>query len=114
MFRIALVIKTSFSEIVSRIRDVVSKKVTEEVRQENAGISPSATSEDIRRSPIMASMFPCFYNKHHPHPVGKKHTCNSFLLGPSDYKKREGIKMGANTIIVSHWSGIAKSKKVAA
>lgn len=116
MLRLGLVIKTGFTEILSRIREVVSRKVAEEVRKEQAGLAPSASDEAVRKSPVMASLFPCFHNKKHPHPTGKPHTCNSFLLGPSDYTRREGVKIGAHTLIVSHWKGAqnAAGRKVAA
>lgn len=108
-------ISRAITGLFSSIRTRLERRFSRAMREESKG-RPSSDrgTEDVRRSPVMASLFPCFYNKGHGHPVGRPHTCNSFLLGPSDYKKREGIKCGAHTIIVSHWSAYNHGKKVAA
>ena len=55
---------------------------------------------DVRRTRLLASVFPCMYHAGHDHPVGKPHTCNDFLLGPRSRRPRVH-RLGAHSLVIS-------------
>ena len=67
--------------------------------------SPSAAP---RRTPRLASLFPCLYNANYPHPVGIPHTCNDFLIRP--HLRHYGVrirKRKASTLALLAMKGAA-------
>lgn len=110
---LTITLASAVSRLFDGLRERLSRRFRNAVRSEAGGDPVAPGESSVRRSKVMASLFPCLYRRSHPHPVGMRHTCNSFLIGPSDYKKREGFKAGANTIVVSHWSAHAGRRDVA-
>lgn len=86
------------------IDDVIDETIAESIESEESRTEEPVEddiTEEIRRSPAMASLFPCLYHKHHLHPVGMPHTCNSFLLGPEKHRNCNRYKIGAHMFYVS-------------
>ena len=88
------------AEMFRSVRESLARRLAR--AGEHDGATDGASS---RRSKVMASLFPCFYNRNHRHAPETPHTCNSFLLGP---RIRHGKlhKAGAHTIVVSYDAGM--------
>ena len=112
-FKLTITLASAFSRMFDGLKERLSRRLRGAAQSEARGDAVMPGESSVRRSRVMASLFPCLYRRSHPHPVGTRHTCNSFLIGPSDYKRREGFRAGANTIVVSHWSAHARRRGAA-
>ena len=108
-------ISRAIGGLFASIRMRLERRFNRTMKDEAKGVSAtSGSSEAIRRSPVMASLFPCLYNKTHGHPVGRPHTCNSFLLAPNTFKVKGANRKSSYTIVVSHWAAHRHGRRAAA
>lgn len=92
--RIAFVVSSTISRFFDRLKAR---------RYRARGTAASSIGTNARFSASMLSLFPCLHNKNHRHEKGRPHTCNSFLLGPSNTVNARSRVMyaAAHTIVLS-------------
>ena len=100
--------------LFSSIRSRLERRISRAIRDEANGNPADVRTEDVRRSPVMASLFPCLYRNTHEHPVGRPHTCNSFLLAPNRFRVKGVNRKSSYTIVVSHWAAHRHGRRTAA
>ena len=93
------------AEMFRSVKEALARRLSRE--EDRVGADGG---EPVRRSKVMASLFPCFYNKDHRHEPGTPHTCNSFLLG-SRVKRGRPHKVGAHRIVVSYYVGMRAGRR---
>lgn len=107
-------ISRMIGSLFSGIRSRLERRFSRAIREEAKGRPADVRTDDVRRSPVMASLFPCLYNKTHGHQVGRPHTCNSFLLAPNTFKVKGANRKSSYTIVVSHWAAHRHGRRAAA
>ena len=94
-----------FAEMFRSVKEALARRLSR-----GAGHGGADAGETVRRSKVMASLFPCYYNRNHRHEPGTPHTCNSFLLGPR-IKHGKPHKVGAHKIVVSYYVGMRAGRR---
>lgn len=101
--------KARVAEFFASVRSALSRRFA---RGDTSALSaPDARTLMMRRSRVLASLFPCYLNKKHKHKEGAPHTCNTHLLGPR-IKRGRPRRIGAHKFVVSHYVGMRTGRRV--